>query len=253
VSGTIALHGGGEFQAGDEAFLAAWLRSARPDRPEPTSDAPLHVVVIPTAAARGRPELAAANGVAAIQRVAADLQLPCAVSTVAVLDRASAVDPALAARIARADAIHMPGGDPDLIPAVLTGTAAWAAITAAVGASAALAGASAGAMGLAAWTWTADGGTTGLGLLPGPPLVVMPHADDASWDRSLARFGSSVPAGLGILGLGERTGVLVDADPDSQVPWRVIGEGQVRWSPAGADPAQPRVFVAGETFQPGPA
>jgi cyanophycinase-like exopeptidase len=253
VSGTIALHGGGEFQAGDEAFLAAWLRSARPDRPEPTSDAPLHVVVIPTAAARGRPELAAANGVAAIQRVAADLQLPCAVSTVAVLDRASAGDPALAARIARADAIHLPGGDPDLIPVVLTGTAAWGAITAAVGASAALAGASAGAMGLAAWTWTADGGTTGLGLLPGPPLVVMPHADDASWDRSLARFGSSVPAGLGILGLGERTGVLVDADPASSAPWRVVGEGQVRWSPAGADPARPRVFVAGETFQPGPA
>jgi cyanophycinase-like exopeptidase len=253
VSGTIALHGGGEFQAGDEAFLAAWLRSARRDRPEPTSDAPLHVVVIPTAAARGRPELAAANGVAAIQRVAADLQLPCAVSTVAVLDRASAGDPALAARIARADAIHLPGGDPDLIPTVVAGTAAWSAVRGAVAEGAALAGASAGAMALAAWTWTADGGLTGLGLVPGPPLVVMPHADDASWHRSLARFGSRVPAGLGILGLGERTGVLLDADPDSQVPWRVIGAGDVRWSPAGADPARPRVFVAGETFQPGPA
>jgi peptidase E len=252
VSGTIALHGGGEFQAGDEAFLAAWLRSARRVRPESAARAKLQVVVVPTAAARGRPELAAANGVAAIERVAADLGLACAASTVKVLDQASADDPVLAARIAQADAIHLPGGDPDLIPAVLTGTAALSAIQAALRAGAALAGASAGAMGLA-WTWTAAGGTTGLQLLPGPPLAVMPHADDASWDRSMARFGPSVPAGLGILGLGERTGVLLDADPTSNVPWRVSGEGEVRWSPAGADPARPRVLVAGESFQPGDA
>jgi cyanophycinase len=250
VSGTIALHGGGEFQAGDEVFLAAWLRAARRDRSDLASGAPLRVVVVPTAAARGRPELAAANGVAAIDRVAADLGSAIAVSTVPVLDRASADDPGLAARIAQADAIHLPGGDPDLIPSVLAGTAALSAIRSAVRAGAALAGASAGAMALAAWTWTADGGTTGLGLLPGPPLVVMPHADGPSWDLALARFGQGLPAGMGILGLGERTGVVLDVDPASSAPWRVVGEGEVRWSPAGADPARARVVVAGESFQP---
>lgn len=250
MSGTIALHGGGEFLPGDEAFLSAWLRAARRDRDEPSASALLRVVVVPTAAARGRPDLVAADGIAAIERVAAAIGLASAVSDVPVLDRASADDPELAEQVVRADAIHLPGGDPDLIPSVLAGTAAWSAIQAAVAAGAALAGASAGAMALAAWTWTADGGTTGLGLLPGPPLVVMPHADAASWDQALARFGQGVPAGLGILGLSERTGVVLDADPASSGPWRVVGEGDVRWSPAGRDRSRPHVVTPGQHIRP---
>ena len=69
VSGPIALHGGGEFLAGDEEFLAALLARAiqRAERGRP-----IRVAVVPTAAARGRPDLAGRNGVEAFERVGAE-------------------------------------------------------------------------------------------------------------------------------------------------------------------------------------
>lgn len=244
--GTIALHGGGEFQAGDEAFLTTWLATAQPAADDAST--PIGVAVVPTASARGRPDLAGAHGVAAIRRVADMLGRAVDVQIVPVVDAASAADPLLAARLAAARAIHLPGGDPDLVPSILAGSVAWAAMRAAVAAGATLAGASAGAMGLAAWTWTQAGGQAGLGIIAGPPLLVMPHADAASWRSSLARFGRAVPPGVGILGVGERTGVLIDGDADA--PWRVAGEGEVRWSPAGHDPMRPQVYRDGDAFRP---
>ncbi|MGP1675217.1 MAG: hypothetical protein ACTS8Z_08400, partial [Candidatus Limnocylindrales bacterium] len=121
--------------------------------------------------------------------------------------------------------IHLPGGDPDLIPTVLPETVAWAAIRRANDGGAVLAGASAGAMALAEWTWTPVGGVPGLGLVPG--IVVAPHIDAGSWPRSVQRFGSGVPGHLAVLGLGERTGVIIPAG--DRRPWRVTGEGEVRW------------------------
>ena len=52
MSGPVALHGGGEFLAGDEPFLAALLDAAAPAA---GGDRPIRVAVVPTAAARGRP------------------------------------------------------------------------------------------------------------------------------------------------------------------------------------------------------
>jgi cyanophycinase-like exopeptidase len=243
VSGTIALHGGGEFRAGDEPFLHAILDAA------PRPSGPVRVAIVPTAAARGAPDVAGAHGVAAFERVAGGAGIPVQAEVVRVLGPKSAADAALAERLAAADLIHLPGGDPDLIPWVMAGSAAWTAIRAAVAAGAVLAGASAGAMGLAAWTWTAAGGVTGLGIVPGPPLLVMPHADATSWRRSVARFGRDVPDGIGILGLCERTGVLIALDADA--PWLVAGEGEVRWSPPGGDTSAPLVFRSGDAFHPG--
>ena len=76
-----------------------------------------------------------------------------------------------------------------------------------------------------------------------PGLAVIPHADAASWERNLRRFGSLVPAGLGLLGLAERTGVL--GRPGE--PWTVVGEGEVRWLAPGA--ATPLVVGPGETVR----
>ena len=135
--------------------------------------------------------------------------------------------PGSRARSTSRDIIHLPGGDPDLVPTILSGSAAWAAIASARAAGAILAGASAGAMALATWTWTPAGGIAGLGLVPG--LVVVPHADGPRWASLLERFGAGVPAGLGALGLPERTGVIagdLTADP---VRWTVVGAGTVRW------------------------
>ena len=232
MTGLLALHGGGEFLAGDEPFLAAILAAA-PD--------PRRVVVVPTAAARGRPDLAAANGVAALQRVASAEGLDAIVHVARVVDVASAAERGLVAALAGAEVIHFPGGDPDLIPTLLRGTPAWAAIEDAWRRGAVLAGASAGAMALGERTWTPAGPIDGLGLVPG--LAVVPHADAASWDRVLARFGSLVPTGLGLLGLAERTGVL--GRPGE--PWRVVGEGEVRWLAPGA--TTPTVAADGDTIR----
>jgi cyanophycinase-like exopeptidase len=242
VTGPVALHGGGEFLPGDEPFLLAILRLA------PRVDGMIRVAVVPTAAARGRPDLAAANGVTALRRVAAEAGIAVDVEAVRVVDAATAADESLAERLARAGLIYLPGGDPDLIPTLYPGTAAWAAMQRAHDGRAVLAGASAGAMALAAWTWTREGGVPGLGVVPG--IGVAPHADAATWDGAVARYGASVPPDLGFIGLAERTGVIVPASGGE--PWQVVGKGEARWLSAVARAAgEPPVVAAdGQTIAP---
>ncbi len=239
MRGLIALHGGGEFLDGDERFLEAILAVA------PRPDGIVRVAVVPTAAARGRPDLAAANGVAAIARVGAAAGLRVHGEVARVVDTTSANDPDLAGRIARAGLIHFPGGDPDLIPTLLRDTPAWAAVQTALAAGAVLAGASAGAMAMGSWTWTPGGGIPGLDVVPG--IIVVPHADARSWVANLHRFGSDAPAEpLHILGLAERTGVI---GPPSG-PWQVVGPGEARWLPAGSrEPGAATVFRGGDTLR----
>ena len=193
MSGQIGLHGGGEYLAGDEPFLDALLTAAARRRGSDALDGtpassgrealdrgsdaldgtggssgpaamdPIRVVIVPTAAGRGQPDRAAANGVDAFRRRAAVLGLPATVEAARVVDRSSAADPRYVDMITRADLIHVPGGDPDLIPTVLNGSPALDAIRDAWLRGAVLAGASAGAMALAEWTWTPQGGLRGLG------------------------------------------------------------------------------------------
>jgi cyanophycinase len=233
--GPVALHGGGEFQAGDEPFLEALLEEAG----SLVEDAePIRIAIVPTAAARGRPDIAAANGVTAFERVARRAGRPVRAEPVLIVDAASAADPALAGRLRAAHLIHFPGGDPGLVARALAGSAAWAAIESAHRAGAVLAGASAGAMAMAPITWTPDGVVQGLGIVTG--LVVAPHADHAAWARVLARYGDLLPPDLGLLGLAERTGVTITADG----PWRVVGEGVVHWLAPGA--TEPLVARSGD-------
>lgn len=247
MTGGLALHGGGEFLPGDETFLAALLRAAA----LAAGPRALRIAVIPTAAARGRPGLAGEHGVAALTRVATAIGLPVAgAEVVPIVDEASAADPDLASRVAAADLLHLPGGDPDLIPGLYPGSAAGAAIRTALGGGAVLAGASAGAMALADWTWTPGGLIRGLGYVP--RAIVVPHADPASWRANLARFGATVPPALGLLGLAERTGILGPLDDDGRAtgPWAVVGEGEVRWLPPGVvDAEAARVWPAGATIR----
>jgi len=242
VNGPVALHGGGEFLPGDEPFLRAVLELA------PRVGGVVRVAVIPTAAARGRPSLASANGVDAFRRVAADLDLAILAEAVPVVDAASAADPSLADRLAAATLIHLPGGDPDLIPRLYPGSAAWAAMQRAWADGAVLAGASAGAMALAAWTWTPAGGVRGLDVVPG--IGVAPHANAASWDKALARYGGGVPPDIGFVGVSERTAVIVAGT--TAEPWRVVGEGEARWlsAAARANAAPPVIARDGDTIEP---
>ena len=243
MTGAIALHGGGEFQPGDELFLARLLSLAAEAVVERGGgpQEPIRIVIVPTAAARGRPALVGEYGKGAFERVAASgavgvvsRPVAVAVEVVPVVDAASAADAGMAGHLLEADLIHLPGGDPDPIPTILPGTAAWRAIVAAHARGAVLAGASAGAMALASWIWTPGGGVPGLGLVRG--LVVVPHADPASWSSAIERFGAWIPPGLGLLGVTERTGVIsrpgVAARPGEAATWDVVGEGEARWSPA---------------------
>jgi cyanophycinase-like exopeptidase len=238
LTGPIGLHGGGEYLPGDERFLDALLVAARRaavSRAELLSDdrgadvaahaieePQINVVILPTAAARGRPDVAAAIGAAAFERRAAACGLRARVDVALVVDAASADDQALAALIADADLIHLPGGDPDIVPGLLDGSPAGLSVREARARGAVVGGASAGAMVLAEWSWTAQGGIHGLGFVRG--LAVVPHYDDVrrlAWQAGLDRVA---PAGLGYLGLDERTGVIsVDGG------WQVAGEGAAYW------------------------
>jgi len=238
--GPVALHGGGEFLPGDEPFLEALLAAAAPR----AAGRPIRIAIVPTAAARGRPDLAARNGVEAFERVASDTGRRVVVVPVGVVSHASAADPGLAAELAAADVIHFPGGDPDLIPTVMPGSAAWAAITDAHASGAVLAGASAGAMAFASWTWTSGGGMAGLMLVRG--FAVIPHARASTWDDTVSRFAAWAPDGLGALGLAERTGVIEEAIApwSTSIGWRVVGRGEARWLAAPGLPT--RVAASGE-------
>jgi cyanophycinase-like exopeptidase len=263
MTGPIGLHGGGEYLAGDEAFLDALLgaaaraavtRTSHEDPGEddveghqvragatPVSPPTLHVVVVPTAAARGLPDRASGNGVRAFERRAAALRLPAKVEVARAVDAASASDQDLVERIATADLVHLPGGDPDLIPTILAGSPVLAAMRDAWVRGAVLAGASAGAMALADWTWTPHGGMRGLGFVHG--LAVVPHYDDIRRTTWQATIDTLAPGGIGYLGLDERTGVLADPDGVDR-SWVVAGPGAAWWFPPGS--AEPVVARAGE-------
>ncbi len=274
--GTIALHGGGEFLPGDEAFLRACLEADRPaaaaraaacaaaqthaparDGLPPDASASrglppddllaLRIAIVPAAAAGQRPELAARHGVEAFRDVARDAGIPARPEAVMVVDAASAGSAALAGRLAGADLVHLPGGDPGRLLAILDGSAAWRAILAALARGAVVAGASAGAMVLADWTWTPAGWRRALGLVPG--LVVVPHAERVARGGWAGTFGDQVPAEagpIGRLGLEERTGVLRTTDDHGRPAWRVVGPGSAYWSAPGS--AVPVRAAGGESL-----
>ncbi len=206
-----------------DALLAAALASSGGTRP-------VRIVVVPTATARHRPELAASHGVRAFEAAAARAVADAVVRPVMVVDEASAEDPALAAELEAADLVYLPGGDPDLIPAVLAGSRAWAAIARAHDGGACLGGASAGAMALCARLWTPRGPMDGLGVVPG--AAVLPHFAPGrvrGWRSTVDPTRE-----LTWVGLEERT--LVIGRPGGT--WRVAGAGRAYLiPPRAAEPA----------------
>jgi cyanophycinase-like exopeptidase len=259
MTGPIALHGGGEYLAGDERFLDALLGAAglaaalrvpagaaigsglgrggvvafdvSGHSLEPAA-APIRIVILPTAAGRGSPDRAAAIGRAAFEERAAATSRRAIIEVARIVDAASARDRVEVARLANADLIHLPGGDPDLVPGTLAGSPALAAIEAAWHRGAVIAGASAGAMGLAEWTWTSGGGIRGLGLVGG--LAVVPHYDDIRRTAWQAALDDLAPGGIGYLGLDERTGVIREANGTRDHDWRVAGAGAAYWFARGS-------------------
>ena len=235
MTGPLALHGGGEFLSGDEPFLRHLLELASIAAREAHADDTIRVELLTTAIARHRPDLAFAVGSAALERVATEAAVAdpsavpggrrLAIGHARVVDDVSARDGAIAALLAAADLVYLPGGDPDTVLEILAGSAAWEGVAAARDRGAVVAGASAGAMALGEQTWTRRGYMAGFGWAG--RLVVVPHATEervATLRPTIERLPNG--AGLAILGLPERTGVT--GHPGA---WTVAGSAGAWWWP----------------------
>jgi cyanophycinase len=208
MPGLLVLNGGDEFRPGNEPQDRELISAARPG--------PAYIV--PTAAARQRPDLA----VATARRWFSGLGLE--VEELPIYARRDASSPELAARAARAGLFYLTGGDPGPVPRVLAGSAVWLAMLDAWEAGAPLGGSSAGAMALcektlvmARWPRHAERRPVpALGLVP--RTVVIPHYE---------RFGPSwtmdgLSPSIVLLGIDERTAAVWDGSG-----WRALGEGGV--------------------------
>ncbi len=217
MTGLLGLHGGGEYVTGDEAAMDALLSVANEAAARDGTGTVPRIVIVPTAAARQQPDRAAAHGERAFAAAASRAGATVEIGVAWILTRGDAADPRIIEPLGSAHLIHLPGGDPDLIPVALRGTAAWAAIRRAFDGVAVIAGASAGAMALAGRCWTPAGPVDGLGLLPG--YAVLPHDGPGrldGWRRGLD--------GVAWLALAERT--LVLGRPGGT--WTVAGRGRAR-------------------------
>ncbi|HET6319084.1 MAG TPA: Type 1 glutamine amidotransferase-like domain-containing protein [Chloroflexota bacterium] len=212
TAGFLALVGGDEFKPGNEAH----------DRLLVEHRAKGAAYVVPTAAARQRPDLA----VATAQRWFKGLELD--VVELPVLKRS---DAASASNVKQAEGggfFYLTGGDPGLVVDVLRDSPVWRAIGDAWRRGAALAGSSAGAMALGEWTLVRKAypghhkrrSKQALDLVP--RVAVAPHFDTFGhrWVDSVL---AEPPAeDVVIVGIDERSAALWDGRA-----WTTHGPGSV--------------------------
>ncbi len=213
-TGSIALAGGNEFRSNcvtmDRRLLTQVSHPA---------DRPVRVVIIPTAAVKGSPQMAADNGVRHFNALGA------AASTALVLSRSDADSARFSEQIKEADIVYLAGGDPPYLRDTLRGSAVWAAIRAVYERGGTIAGSSAGAMVLAAkmraYGMSGDW-IEALNVVPN--IVVFPHHRPAS-QESIQMMHRAVGGTLFMLGIDEATACL--SDNGSVIDWTVSGAGTV--------------------------
>lgn len=202
----LALHGGGEFQRGSESGDRRLVVAA--------GGADARVVIVPTAAAREHPEMAARHGIQWFSQIGAQATAALAV------DQRSVNDSTIVATIDTATLIYLPGGDPVLLVDLLRGSKVWSAIAAAHARGVAIGGASAGAMALGTRLWNPRTGALidGLGLIP---IVTLPHFGIERIDRARA-LRAQLDRATRLFGVSERTSAIWDGSR-----WNVWGPGEV--------------------------
>ena len=204
MAGLIALVGGNEFRQDCEPMdrgLLARLGS----RPK--------VVIIPTAAARENPDLAAENGVQYFQRLGAQAEAAM------IVDAETARNPTLSAQIKEADLLYFTGGDPVHLLETMRDSPAWKAAQEVLPRGRFLAGSSAGAMILGGQMWAPGRGwREGLGIVPS--IAVIPHHASLASRWNAAHMCASLREGITLVGIDESTALLGP-------PWQVLGPGQV--------------------------
>jgi cyanophycinase len=206
----LALVGGDEFNPGNE----------EQDRMLAAAAGPGTAFVVPTAAARQKPDQSVAHAKAWFRQLGVELEeLP-------VLKRADAKSAALAERARAGGLFYLVGGDPGWVAEVLRGSPVWAAMFGAWRNGAALAGSSAGAMALCSHTlvrakWPnhvnrrpADA----LGLLP--KTAVLPHFD--TFGHKWVESAQAAAPDLTLVGVDERSAAVWDG-----ARWLALGPGAV--------------------------
>lgn len=223
MAGWIALHGGGEFQRGSEIGDRRLVVAA--------GGAEARVIIVPTAAARQSPAMAAHNGVQWFKQIGARADAAM------VVDERSANESALVAAIEAATLIYLPGGDPVLLAETLRGSQAWRAIVSAHERGVSIGGASAGAMALGTRLWNPRTGNLidSLGLIP---IVTLPHFGAERIDRARA-LRQQLDRATRLFGIAERTSAIWDGSK-----WNVWGPGEV--IEIGVD--EVRHYQSGESF-----
>ncbi|HXB03386.1 MAG TPA: Type 1 glutamine amidotransferase-like domain-containing protein [Candidatus Angelobacter sp.] len=210
AQGMLALVGGDEFNPGNEGQ----------DRMLAAAAGPGPAFVVPTAAARQKPEASVAHAQAWFRQFGVELEeLP-------VLKRADARSPALAERARTGGLFYLVGGDPGWVAEVLRGSAVWAAIFEAWRGGAALAGSSAGAMALCSDTLVRAKWPNHVNRRPAPGLgvvaktAVLPHFD--TFGHKWVESAQAASPDLCLLGVDERSAAVWDGSA-----WRAAGPGAV--------------------------
>lgn len=231
MAGYLLLEGGAEFSG----------RMAEPDRRaiELAGGPDALITIIPTAAAPdNNHQRAGNNGIRWFHSLGATH-----VTALAVIDKASANDPRIAAEIGQARLIYMLGGFTGYLGETITGSASWDAMLSAYESGSVIAGSSAGAMVMCQYYFDPGKGQVveGLGLLPN--TCVLPHHNTfgKGW---ASRLTTLLPNAL-LLGIDEQTGMLDDGQEGKKVGWRVYGKGAVTLYRNG----HPTVYRSGMTFK----
>jgi len=207
MAGTLALVGGAEFRKPCEEMDRELVRLAGgPDA---------RVGIVPAAAARENPGLAAENGVRHFRRLGARAE------AVMIVHRADAQAGRLADSVEELDLVYLTGGDTVHLLETLRESVAWAAMQRLLARGGVLAGSSAGAMVMGGWAWApGEGWREGLGAALG--IAVVPHHATLAARWNVEEMRRSLPAGVTLVGLDECTGLVGDGRD-----WRALGAGEV--------------------------
>jgi cyanophycinase len=219
MPGVIVLMGGNEFRpecdAMDRSLLARIGTNPR-------------VVILPTAAARENPALAAENGVRHFKRLGARAEAAM------VVDSQTARDEKWLDLIQKADLVYVAGGDPVHLLETLRNSAAWEAMRGVWKGGRGLAGSSAGAMILGGRMWAPGRGwREGLALLPG--IAVIPHHSRLAKEWKAKDMIASLPGEITLVGIDEATALMGP-------PWEAAGMGKVTIY----GPGKPNAFTPGQ-------
>jgi cyanophycinase len=206
----LALVGGDEFNPGNEEQDRMLAAAARPGA----------AFVVPTAAARQKPEQSVAHAIAWFRRLGVELEeLP-------VLKRADASSSTLAQRARAGGLFYLVGGDPGWVAEVLRGSAVWTAIFNAWRDGAALAGSSAGAMALCSHTLIRAKWPNHVNRRPVDALgvvaetAVLPHYD--TFGHKWVESAQAAAPDMTLLGVDDRSAAVWDG-----ATWLAAGPGAV--------------------------